>query len=66
MKEIRRKYYDSPCVDELKDGSFVCVGQWANGNLAYSRLNEDGEIIDDEDGMYYQIRECGKLVMIHC
>lgn len=66
MKTIKRRYYEEPNTTELKNGSFICVGQWSNGNLAYSRLNDNGDIIDEENGMYYQIRENGKLIMVHC
>lgn len=66
MKTIKRNYYEEPNATELKNGTFICIGQWANGNLAYSRLDDNGDVIEEEDGMYYQIRENGKLVMVRC
>lgn len=66
-KTITRNYYENPSCEKLiENGKFICVGQWANGYFAYSRIDENGNEIEEESGMYYQIRENGKLVMIHC
>ena len=56
MKQIKRKYYDSMSSYELKTGTFVCTGQWADGHYAYSRLDDNGEIIEEDDGMFVQLR----------
>lgn len=44
---------------------FVKCGIWANGQYAYSKLNEDGKVDNDNEGTYYQRRVNGKLVMFH-
>lgn len=56
-KIITRKYYESYNKDEvLKVGKFIARGQWADGHLAYSRLNQDGTEIEDEECSYVQLR----------
>ena len=63
-KIINRKYYESMGALTLKKGRFVCIGQWADGHLAYSRVDEHNNIIEDEDGVYVQLRSAyGYLYM---
>lgn len=56
MKQIKRRYYESMSSYELKTGTFICEGQWADGHLAYSLLDENGNPIEEERGMYVQLR----------
>lgn len=52
---IKRFYYDSWDVNaEVKVGTFIARGMWADGHLAYSRLDEDGNDVDDCS--YVQVR----------
>lgn len=53
-KPITRSYYDDN--DEIQTGRFIARGQWADGHLSYSRLDENDEPIDDEDCCYIQRR----------
>ena len=58
MKTITRHYYEAGDVNkEIKIGKFVNTGLWADGHLAYSRLDNDGNIIEEDDGMFAQVRE---------
>ena len=65
-KIIKRKYYES--IDYLtpkKDGLFVANGTWADGHLAYSRLDENGNEIEEEKHCYIQFRSFnGGLYML--
>lgn len=61
MKEITRNYLQD---GEVNTAKFICEGQWADGHLAYSRLDNNGEIIEEDRGMYAQIRENGQLLMV--
>lgn len=61
MKEITRNYLQDGIINTAK---FICEGQWADGHLAYSRLDEHGEIIEEDRCMYAQIRTNGQLLMI--
>ena len=54
-KIITREYYDEATNTRLM-GKFIAEGRWADGHLAYSRLNDDNEVIDGEECAYYQIR----------
>lgn len=67
MKTIKRKYYESIGSLETKIGYFIATGQWADGHLAYSRLDNDGNIIEDEEGLYVQLRSerDNTLFMLH-
>ena len=60
-KTIRRDYLQD---GEINTANFICEGEWADGHLAYSRLDDNGEIIEDDRGMYAQVREYGHLLMI--
>ena len=55
-KVIERNYYESMDALELKKGRFIAHGQWADGHLAYSRLDENDEVIEDEECVYVQLR----------
>ena len=63
MKIITRKYYETMDSTELKVGQFICIGQWADGHLAYSRVDDNGNVIDGEDGRYLQMRGTNGLFM---
>ena len=55
-KPIKRRYYDSMNDLNLKLGTFIARGQWADGHLAYTRLDENGNVVDDEECSYIQLR----------
>ena len=55
-KIINRKYYEHMGALVTKDGHFICTGIWADGHLAYSRVDDKGNIIEDEEGVYVQLR----------
>lgn len=55
-KILKRKYYETFSDGIQKIGYFICIGQWADGHLAYSRCDENGTVIEDEDGRYLQMR----------
>lgn len=58
MKQIKRKYFETYGKhEEAKEGIFICTGQWADGHYAYSRLDQDGNRIEEDDGMFVQL--CG-------
>ena len=63
-KEILRFSYESNKIEK-----FVKDGFWANGMFAYSKitLNENGEeeIKNEDEGVYFQRKINGKLVMFH-
>ena len=63
MKIITRKYYETMGSTKQKVGKFICIGQWADGHLAYSRVDDNGNVIDDEDGRYLQMRGTNGLFM---
>ena len=64
MKIYKRKYVDNH--DAIKEGRFIVTGEWANGLKAYSRIDEDGNIIPEEEGSYYQILgPFRKMYMLH-
>lgn len=45
-------------------GNFIAVGQWADGRLAYSLCDADGNEDPKHESCFVQIRYNGKLVMI--
>lgn len=55
-KIIKRRYYESMNDFHVKIGFFIARGLWADGHLAYSRLDENGNVIEDEEGVYVQLR----------
>lgn len=61
MKTITRYYSQDGKVEKAQ---FICEGEWADGHLAYSRLDEEGNIIEEDRGMYAQVRANGGLLMI--
>ena len=68
MKELIRSYIDDNNNAQLKlNGYFIAVGQWANGNLAYSRIDPDThEVISESDNAtYVQVRFNHSLIMVH-
>lgn len=63
-KPINRYYYDGDS-EELKFGRFVARGDFADGHLAYTRLDENDNEIEGEETCYYQVQFGGRLVMMH-
>lgn len=54
-KPIKRKYYETQSpFEKHKIGTFIARGQWADGHLAYSLLDDDGNEIDECS--YVQLR----------
>ena len=59
-KIIKRRYFENNGLfTKSKEGLFLNTGIWADGHLAYSRVNEKGEII--EEGEYYQVKGSLKI-----
>ena len=57
-KPIKRRYFETMSIyRQSKMGTFIARGQWADGHLAYTRIDENGEEV--EDCSYVQLR--GKL-----
>lgn len=63
-KPITRYYYDDE-TETMKLGKFIASGNFADGHLAYTRLNEQGEEISGEETCYYQVKISGRLIMMH-
>lgn len=55
-KIITRNYYETMGALTMKRGRFINTGIWADGHLAYSRIDDNDNIIEDEEGMYVQLR----------
>lgn len=55
-KIITRKYYETMNDGFQKTGRFIATGIWADGHLAYSRVDDNDNIIEDEEGRYLQMR----------
>ena len=55
-KTIKRRYYESFSDLTAKTGNFINTGIWADGHLAYSRVDDNGNIIPEEEGVYLQMR----------
>lgn len=57
-KIITRIYYtgENGIFEKGKIGRFIARGQWADGHLAYSRLDDEGNEIEGEECAYYQRR----------
>lgn len=66
MKPIKRQWtYDSDITNTIHDEAlFIVTGQWHDGHLAYSMLDENGEIIPEHEGSFYQVRYNGRLLMV--
>lgn len=62
-KIITRNYYESMNSLKLKKGKFIAEGQWADGHLAYSLLDENDEPVEEDRGMFVQLRGCNGLYM---
>ena len=64
-KIIKRRYAIGVTI--VVEGYFINTGIWADGHLAYSRVDDKGNII--EEGDYYQLRALTgtgyHLVMFH-
>lgn len=63
-KTIKRKYYETISDLTPKIGFFIARGQWGDGHLAYSRIDEKGNDIDGEEGRYVQLRGANGLYML--
>ena len=54
-KIIKRRYFETHSIfEQSKVGLFIARGQWADNHLAYSRVDENGDTIDECS--YVQIR----------
>ena len=63
-KIIARDYYETMDQKTPNKGKFVARGEWEDGHLAYSRLDDDNKEIDGEECAYIQLRGYdGKLYM---
>ena len=60
-KVIKRFYVDYD--GDTGFAYFIARGQMADGHLAYSRINENKECIDDEECCWIQIKSNGHLIM---
>lgn len=63
MKRIWCYAYEEE-IDPNRTANFVCGGQWADGHLAYSRLDDNDEIIPEDECEFYQIKVAGKMIMV--
>ena len=64
MKRILKRL----CYETQKKECFVASGIWSDGHYAYSKISFiDGKpiILNCDNGVYYQQRIDGCLVMIH-
>ena len=66
MKAIKRNWmYDHDYTDTLQgEAMFIATGQWADGRLAYSMLDDNNNVMPEHDSSFVQIRHDGKLVMV--
>lgn len=66
MKAIKRNWmYDHDYTDTLQgEALFLATGQWGDGRLAYSILDSDGNVDQEHDSSFVQIRHNNKLVMV--
>ncbi len=55
-KIIKRRYYETWNDLNPKIGKFVARGQWADGHLAYSLLDDNGNEVEGEECAYVQLR----------
>lgn len=62
-KIIKRNYYEEWGSLTFKKGLFVARGQWADGHLAYSRLDVNGNEIEGEECAYVQLKGRNCLFM---
>ena len=61
MKTIRRTY---DYCGKIGQANFICEGEWADGHLAYSMLDDNNEVIEEDRGMFAQVRFNEHLRMI--
>ena len=60
-KIIYRRYYETyDPNEEVKWGHFIARGQWADGHLAYTNLDNPNE---EDEGMFVQLRGSDGLYM---
>lgn len=67
MKAIKRQWmYDlDGNIDPIQgEAMFIATGQWADGHLAYSMLDADGNIDPKHEGSFVQIVHNNKLTMV--
>lgn len=66
MKPIKRSWiHENDYTDTIiNEALFIAVGQWANGQLAYSILDANGNEDPKHEGSFIQIRYNNKLVMV--
>ena len=66
MKAIKRNWmYDYDYTDTLQgEALFIATGEWADGRLAYSMLDANGNVDPAHEGSFMQIRHNNKLVMV--
>jgi hypothetical protein len=55
-KIIERDYYETMGALIVKRGKFIARGKWADGHLAYSRLDDNENEIEGEECAYVQLR----------
>lgn len=60
-KAVTRKYVDYDGKTGI--ARFIARGQMADGHLAYSRVDENNDCIDDEECCWIQIRGYNGLIM---
>ena len=63
-KPIVRFYWDEE-NNSWKQARFIAGGVQADGHLAYSMIDEDGNEIEGEETCYVQQRHYNRLVMFH-
>lgn len=65
MKVIEREWVvgNGLPLHPYPKAKFINTGIWADGHLAYSRLDDQGNVIEEDEGMFVQIRFAGKLIM---
>ena len=66
MKAIKRNWmYDFDYTDTIQgEALFFAVGEWFDGSLVYSMLDDNGNVMPEHDGSFKQIRHNGRLVMV--
>ena len=62
-KQITRRYYDAR-DNQWRTGKFIGGGEFADGHVAYDLLDDDGNPIESEQAMWYQMRSFGRLIMV--
>ena len=63
-RKIKIRTYQNGCGNPFEEnGKFVEDGMWADGHIAYSRLNDNDQVIEEEQGCYAQMRIDGQMIM---